>query len=57
MEKYPELVHLDADGYYMVDGMNAWKLVKAIQELDEKTSKLEKENQELKQRIEALENK
>ena len=33
LEKYPELVHMDADGYYMVDGMNNWKLVKAIQEL------------------------
>jgi len=33
LEKYPELVHEDNDGYYMVDGINAWKLVKAIQEL------------------------
>jgi len=33
IEKYPELVHKDNDGYYMVDGINTWKLVKAIQEL------------------------
>ncbi|MEK6949190.1 MAG: hypothetical protein AABX34_03145, partial [Nanoarchaeota archaeon] len=32
IDKYPELVHMDNDGYYMVDGMNSWKLVKAIQE-------------------------
>ena len=32
MEKYPELVYKDNDGNYMVDGINAWKLVEAIQE-------------------------
>ena len=26
LEKYPELVHKDADGYYMVGGMNACNL-------------------------------
>ena len=47
MDKYPELVHLDADGTYMVDGMNAWKLVKAMQEqievLKEEVEELKKE--------------
>ncbi len=50
LEKYPELVHMDNDGYYMVDGMNAWKLVKAIQEL-------KAENDALKERVELLEKK
>ena len=50
LDKYPELVHLDADGFYMVDGMNSWKLVKAIQEQQEQI-------EELKQRIEELEDK
>ena len=48
MDKYPELVHLDADGTYMVDGMNSWKLVEAIQEL-------KAENDALRERVELLE--
>ena len=48
LEKYPELVHMDADGTYMVDGMNSWKLVKAIQEQQEQIDELQKEIQELK---------
>ena len=48
MEKYPELVHKDVDGFYMVDGMNSWKLVKAIQEQQQQIEQLKKEIQELK---------
>ena len=39
---------MDADGYYMVDGMNAWKLVKAIQEQQEQIEVLKEEVEELK---------
>ena len=48
LEKYPELVHMDADGYYMVDGMNNWKLVKAIQEQQSQIEQLKQEIEELK---------
>ncbi len=50
LEKYPELVHTDNNGYYMVDGINSWKLVKAIQEQ-------QKQIEQLKQDIEELKNK
>jgi len=48
LEKYPELVHEDNDGYYMVDGMNNWKLVKAIQEQQQQIDELRQQIQELK---------
>ena len=48
LEKYPELVHMDNDGYYMVDGINAWKLVKAIQEQQQQIDELRQQIQELK---------
>lgn len=48
MEIYPELVTVGEDGYLMVDEVNSWKLIKAIQELKQ-------ENEALKDRIELLE--
>ncbi len=48
MEIYPELVTVGEDGYLMVDEVNSWKLIKAIQELKQ-------ENENLKDRIELLE--
>ncbi|MEK6869176.1 MAG: hypothetical protein AABX63_03640 [Nanoarchaeota archaeon] len=39
---------MDADGYYMVDGMNSWKLVKAIQEQQAQIEQLKAEINELK---------
>jgi len=48
LSTYPDLVHIDYDGYYMVNEISSWKLIKAIQELKE-------ENEALKLRIEALE--
>lgn len=35
MKTHPELVTVDEDGTYMVSSINTWKLVKAIQELDQ----------------------
>ena len=48
LEKYPELVHMDPDGTYMVDGMNSWKLVKAIQEQQEQIEDLKHQIEDLK---------
>lgn len=39
---------MDNDGYYMVYGMNTWKLVKAIQEQQAQIEELKQEIEELK---------
>lgn len=57
LEKYPELVHMDSNGYYMVDGINSWKLVKAIQEQQSQIEQLKAENNALNSRLTALESK
>ncbi len=50
LEIHPDLVRVDDNGYYFVDQFSSWELIKAIQELAE-------QNEELKNRIELLENK
>ena len=55
LEIYPELVTLGEDGYYTVAEVSPWKVVKAIQEVNEHNIALEKENAELKARLETLE--
>ncbi|MDA2936248.1 carbohydrate binding domain-containing protein [Patescibacteria group bacterium AH-259-L05] len=55
---YPELVTEGDDGYLMVSELNSWMIVKAIQELSSKVEaikELKAENDNLKQRIESLE--
>jgi len=40
LSTYPDLVHIDYDGYYMVKEISSWKLIKAIQELKEENDAL-----------------
>ncbi|MFW9852641.1 MAG: tail fiber domain-containing protein [Candidatus Thorarchaeota archaeon] len=54
-EIMPELVSEGDDGYLMVQQINHWKLVKAIQELQNQIEQLKAENNALDQRIESLE--
>jgi hypothetical protein len=32
-DKHPEMVHIDANGYYTVDEPNPWKVIRAVQQL------------------------
>jgi hypothetical protein len=54
MLKHPEMVQKNAEGTYLVDEPNPWKLVKAIQEQQGKIDKQQNEIDQLKQTIEAL---
>ena len=52
--KHPEMVHTNAEGTYLVDEPNPWKLVRAIQEQQSKIDSQQTEIDELKQTIEQL---
>ena len=63
-ELYPELVREGDDGYLQVSALSPWQMVKAIQEIwhiiinhESRFEKLEKQNEFLLERIEALESK
>lgn len=47
--KHPEMVHENAQGTYLVDEPNPWKLVRAIQEQQEEINELKKTIEQLRQ--------
>jgi Chaperone of endosialidase len=50
LTNHPEMVHKNAEGTYLVDEPNPWKLVKAIQEQQAKMDQLEKRIEQLTQK-------
>lgn len=50
-ETHPELVHKREDGYYVVDTVNVWKLVKAIQELKAENDNLKNDFAAIKAKL------
>jgi hypothetical protein len=54
-QTHPDMVHMEANGFYGVNSPNPWILVKAIQEQQGEIASLKAANDNLEKRLEALE--